>query len=110
MVVLGYTAFRDAGILGAFHLSRTQAQIETDIQRIREENARIKQDVDELRYNRSRLGMEARKLGYIYPDERVVYLKLDNGATVRIFVRQHNTEYPTRNGGVEKSGAVISFQ
>lgn len=109
VVALGYTAFRETGILGAWRLSRMNAQVESENRRLREENVRDKQEVDDLRYNWSRMEMEARKLGYIYPDESVVYLKLDNGTTVRIFVRPHDTAKPTRKGGVEKRGAEITF-
>jgi len=90
-VVLGFMAFRDTGILGALRLSRALEQIESDIQRIRKENAYFKKEVEDLRSNRSRIEMEARKLGFMYPDEVAIYLKLDNGATVRAFWRPANT-------------------
>lgn len=79
LVALGYTAFRETGILGAWRLSRMNAQVESDNRRLREDNARDKQEVDDLLHNKRRIEAEARKLGFIYPDEFVLPDNRDAG-------------------------------
>jgi cell division protein FtsB len=90
VVLLGYTIFREGGILATLRLRHTQAKIESDNQRLREDNARLKSDVNDLMSNRKRIEAEARQLGLMYPDEVAVYWKLDNGATARAFLRPAN--------------------
>jgi cell division protein FtsB len=94
MVLLGYTAFREFGILQTWRLNRAHVKIESDNQRLREENALMKREVEDLKTNRSRIEMEARKLGFVYPDEIAVYWKRDNGTTDRMFVRPANSGRP----------------
>ena len=95
LLLLGYIVFREGGIWGTWCLSRTQARIESDNRRLREENALMKRDVEDLKSNRSRIEMEAHKLGYVYPDEFAVYWKRDNGTTGRMFIRPANSGSPS---------------
>jgi cell division protein FtsB len=93
-VLIGYQIFREGGIWGSWHLSQTYANIESDNQRLREENALMKREVEDLKTNRSRIELEARKMGFVYPDEIAVYWKRDNGTTGRMFIRSAKTATP----------------
>ena len=64
--------FRDMGIVGTWRLRGTERQLQSEVERLRQENARLKREVDDLRSNPAVIEEEARKLGLIKDREKVI--------------------------------------
>jgi len=64
--------FRDMGIVGTWRLRGTEKQLRSEVERLRQENARLKREVDGLRSNPAVIEEEARKLGLIKEQEKVI--------------------------------------
>ena len=64
--------FRDMGIVGTWRLRGTERQLQSEVERLRQENARLKREVDDLRSNPAVIEQEARKLGLIKDREKVI--------------------------------------
>jgi len=64
--------FRDMGIVGTLRLRSTERQLQSEVEKLRQENARLKRDMDDLRSNPAVIEEEARKLGLIKDKEKVI--------------------------------------
>ncbi len=64
--------FRDMGIVGTWRLRSTERQLRSEVEMLRQENARLKREVDDLRSNPAVIEEEARKLGLIKEREKVI--------------------------------------
>ena len=64
--------FRDMGVVGTWRLRSTERQLQSEVETLRQENARLKREVDALRSNPAFIEEEARKLGLIKEREKVI--------------------------------------
>jgi cell division protein FtsB len=64
--------FRDMGVVGTWRLRSTEQQLRSEVEMLRQENARLKREVDDLRSNPAVIEEEARKLGLIKDREKVI--------------------------------------
>src|SRR5512139_2492495 len=64
--------FRDMGVVGTWRLRSTERQLQSEVEMLRQENARLKREVDDLRSNPAAIEEEARKLGLIKDREKVI--------------------------------------
>src|SRR5512139_1553818 len=64
--------FRDMGVVGTWRLRSTERQLQSEVEMLRQENARLKREVDDLRSNPAIIEEEARKLGLIKDREKVI--------------------------------------
>jgi len=74
LVVTGLfiSLFRDMGIVGTWRLRGTERQLRSEVEKLRQENARLKRQVDDLRSNPATIEEEARKQGMIKKEEIVI--------------------------------------
>jgi cell division protein FtsB len=64
--------FRDMGIVGTWRLLGRERRLQSEVEILRQENARLKREVDGLRSNPAVIEEEARKLGLIKDREKVI--------------------------------------
>ncbi|HEX9190785.1 MAG TPA: septum formation initiator family protein [Candidatus Deferrimicrobiaceae bacterium] len=64
--------FRDMGVVGTWRLRGKERQLQSELEELRQENARLKREVDDLRSNPAAIEEEARKLGLIKDREKVI--------------------------------------
>lgn len=91
--LIGVALFREWGIVDLWKQHERQKHVPEENARIKEESRRLKQEILLLRTSREKIEAEARKIGYIYPGESVIRMKLDNGTTVRIYWRPDNMAF-----------------
>jgi len=64
--------FRDMGIVGTWRLRGAEKQLRSEVESLRQENAKLKREVDNLRSNPAVIEEEARRLGLIKEKEKVI--------------------------------------
>jgi cell division protein FtsB len=64
--------FREMGVVGVWKLRDTEKQLQTEVERLRKENAELKSRVEGLRSNPAVIEDEARHLGLIKEREKVI--------------------------------------
>ena len=75
--------FRDMGVVGTLRLRNTERQLQSEVEALRRENARLKREVDDLRSNPVVIEEEARKLGLIQEREKVIVVPRKQDAPAR---------------------------
>lgn len=64
--------FRDMGVVDSWRLGRTERQLRSEVDQLRQENALLKRTVEDLRGNPAVIEQEARRLGLIKEGENVI--------------------------------------
>jgi cell division protein FtsB len=64
--------FRDMGVVDSWKLRRTERQLRSEVDQLRQENALLKRTVEDLRGNPAVIEQEARRLGLIKEGENVI--------------------------------------
>jgi cell division protein FtsB len=64
--------FRDMGVVDSLRLRKTERQLRSEVENLRQENALLKRTVDDLRSNPAVLEQEARRLGLIKEGENII--------------------------------------
>ena len=72
VAALFISLFRDTGIIDSWRLHRTERQLRTEVEKLRQENALLKRTVEDLRGNPAVIEQEARRLGLIKEGENVI--------------------------------------
>jgi len=64
--------FRDMGVVDSWRLRKTERQLRSEVEKLRQENALLKRAVEDLRGNPAVIEQEARRLGLIKEGENVI--------------------------------------
>jgi cell division protein FtsB len=64
--------FRDMGVVDSWRLRKTERQLRSEVEKLRQENALLKRTVEDLRGNPAIIEQEARRLGLIKEGESVI--------------------------------------
>jgi len=64
--------FRDMGGVDSWRLRKTERQLRSEVEKLRQENALLKRTVEDLRGNPAVIEQEARRLGLIKEGENVI--------------------------------------
>ena len=64
--------FRDMGVVDSWRLRKTERQLRSEVEKLRQENALLKRTVEDLRGNPAVIEQEARRLGLIKEGENII--------------------------------------
>jgi len=82
LVILGFAAFTDQGLLGLFRLRHEQARMEQRLTQLEAENQKLRAEIERLKSDRAYLEKVAREeLGLVHQDEMVFQFKSEPGQT-----------------------------
>ena len=66
--------FRDMGVVNFLKLRNTEKQLRDEVEQLRRENAELKSQVEGLKSNPAVIEKEARGMGLIHKEERVIVI------------------------------------
>jgi len=72
IVAVFISLFRDMGVVDSWRLRKTERQLRSEVEKLRQENALLKRAVEDLRGNPAVIEQEARRLGLIKKGENVI--------------------------------------
>ena len=82
LLILGFAAFTDQGLLGLYHRKQEQARMEERLAQFQAENAALRAEIERLKSDPAYLEKVAREeLGMVHQDELVFQFKSEPGKT-----------------------------